>query len=124
MSLMFKDYMEIKCLANEDDVDALLSLCSAYTDSQLYKKACDMYNRILQTPEMVNTLSQEKIEKIKNNIQFCISPMFSSSYAKDHFHFRYLHNFLLKRFRRKRYVFIREEDALEFNSFLRHSKVS
>ena len=122
MSLLFVSYMEEKSNILNNDVDTLLSLCSAYTDAQLYKKAYDKYIEILSSPSLMCSVSQEKIEKINNNIQFCNAPMFGNTGAKDHSSFRYLHNFFLKRFGKRRYVFIREEDALEFNALLRNQR--
>lgn len=123
LTLLFAAFMEKKCRIFDDDIDALLSLCSVYTDAQLYKKAYDKYNLILQTPSLKGQLSGEKIDRVRENLRFCDAPLFWSSGAKDHFMLRYLHYFFLRRIGRRRYNFIREEDALEFNSALRQNNL-
>lgn len=123
LTLLFAAYMESKCRTLNDDIDALLSLCSAYTDAQLYKKAYDKYKDILQTPSLKEQLSGEKLERVRENVRFCDAPLFWSSGARDHVVFRYLHYFFLRRIGRRRYNFIREEDALEFNSALRQNNL-
>lgn len=122
LTLMFVAFMENKCRLNEGDIDALLSLCRVYTDAQLYKKAYDKYMSILHDPSLKTRLSEEKIEKVNENLRFCDAPLFWSSGPRDHFMFRYLHHFFLRRIGRRRFVFIREEDALEFNSLLRQTR--
>ncbi len=119
LSLMLVSFMENKCLQVVNDIDALLSLCSVYTEAQLYKRAYDKYNEILKTPELKELLSRDKLDRIAINMRFCDAPLFWSSGAKDHFAFRYLHHFLLRRIGRQRFVFTREEDLLEFNSAIR-----
>ncbi|MBR4645528.1 MAG: hypothetical protein IKO75_00235 [Bacteroidales bacterium] len=104
----------------DNDIATLLSLCSAYTNAQLYKTALNLYGDIIQTPELHSQLSEEQIEYVYMNKRFCESPLYGSSGAKDHFVFRYIHYFFLKRFGKRRFSFIREEDLLEFNSFLRY----
>ena len=121
LTLLFVAFMENKCRVFDNDVDALLSLCSVYTDAQLYKKAHDKYKDLLQTPSIKDQLSVEKLERIQENLRFCDAPLFWSSGAKDHIVFKYLHYFFLRRIGRRRYSFIREEDALEFNSALRQN---
>ena len=121
LTLLFVAFMENKCRLQENDVDALLSLCSVYTEAQLYKKAYVKYKEILQSPSLKDQLSGEKLERIHENLRFCDAPLFWSSGARDHIVFKYLHHFFLRRIGRRRYIFTREEDALEFNSALRQN---
>ena len=121
LTLLFVAFMENKCRVLDSDVNALLSLCSVYTEAQLYKKAYDKYKEILQTSSLKEQLSEENLERIRRNLRFCDAPLFWSSGAKDNIVFKYLHHFFLERIGRQRYIFTREEDALEFNSLLRQN---
>lgn len=104
-----------------DDLEIQLALCTACTNAFLYKTAYDKYEIILNSPIFKIQISKDVYAKIKINQHFCKSPMPWSSEPKNITRFRYLHNFLLKRLGNRRYSFIREEDILEFNSFLRRT---
>ena len=70
----------------------------------------------------MSMLNQDKSEKLDLNIRFCEKPLPWSKGAKDHRAFKYIHYFFLKRIGNRRYEFITEEDALEFNSYMRCQK--
>lgn len=119
IQFLFAEFMREKNNLVPKEIDTILSLCSAYTDAQLYKKAYDKYCEILNDPLLKETLSQDQLERVIQNRRFCDAPMFWSSGPRDHIFFKYIHYFFLNRIGRRRYNFIREEDVLEFNTAMR-----
>ena len=123
MQYQFALFMQEKYETDTKDIETSLSFCSALADAQLYKRAYDLYDEILKDNNKKALLSQEQLERVMLNKRFCDAPIFWSSGARDHIHFKYLHHFFLERIGRRRYSFIREEDLLEFNSRLRFNRM-
>ena len=112
-------FLELKCKMNPNDVKPMLSLASAYSNAELYAKAYSLYLTIKSSASLMSMLSQDKKEKLDLNIRFCEKPLPWSRGVKDHHAFKFIHYFFLKRLGNRRYEFITEEDALEFNSYMR-----
>ena len=123
MQYQFALFMQEKYEIDTNDIETSLSFCSALADAQLYKRAYDLYDEILKDSIKKASLSQEELEKVMLNKRFCDAPIFWSAGARDHIVFKYLHYFFLERIGRGRYSFIREEDLLEFNSWLRFNRM-
>ena len=119
MDLKMVKFLELKCQAHPNDVSPMLSLASAYTTAELYAKARSLYLLIKGSPTLMDALNQNLKDKLEANILFCEKPLPWSKSAKDHHAFKYIHYFFLKRIGGRRYNFITEEDALEFNSYMR-----
>lgn len=119
MDLKMIEFLELKCKMNPNDVKPMLSLASAYSNAELYAKARSLYLAIKSSSSLMSMLNQDKTEKLDLNIRFCEKPLPWSKGAKDHRAFKYIHYFFLKRIGNRRYEFITEEDALEFNSYMR-----
>lgn len=122
MDLKMVKFLELKCKLLPGDVSPMLSLASAYTTAELYAKAHALYLSIKKSPDLMDALNQNLKDKLEENIIFCEKPLPWSKKAKDHHAFKYTHYFFLKRIGRRRYNFITEEDALEFNSYMRQQK--
>ena len=120
VELKMVEFLAGKSMAAPNDVWTMLSLASAYTNAELYAQACSVYSRIKSDPMLYNSLPQGTVESIETNIKFCNKPLPWSNGAKDHHSFRFLHYFFLKRIGGRRYNFIREEDALAFNSYMNY----
>ena len=121
MRLKLLEYIKLKHQMNPEDVLTALSLCTAYTNAQLYKSAYDKYDEILHSNNIYALLSHIQMERVMRNQEFCKAPFIGSSGPKDRHFFKYAHYFLLNRIGRERYSFLRDEDLLEFNSILRNS---
>lgn len=101
------------------NIETQLSLCTAYTDAFLYKKAYDVYKMILDTPELRAQLFEGHYDAIMVNQRFCAAPLPWFSGPKNVIRFRYCHSVLLKLFGGRRCSFLRDTDVLEFNSQIR-----
>ena len=120
MDLKMVQFLERKSNELPDDIQTLLSLASAYTIAELYAKAHALYKRVQELPNLAIQLSNETTGKIEMNMKFCEKPLpWSSGIPKDHHALRYLHYFFLRRVGGRRYIFLRDEDVLEFNSYIR-----
>ncbi len=113
----FAAYWKGKMLAHPDDVHILLTTASALTLTQQYRQAADIYEGILNDPVKKESLSPDTLEKVNLNLKFCYKPLPWSSECKDHSVFTYAHFFMLRRYGNKRYLFITDEDALEYNAW-------
>ena len=120
VELKMVEFLAGRSMAAPNDVWTMLSLASAYTNAELYAQAGSVYSRIKSDPMLYNSLPQGTVESVETNIKFCNKPLPWSHGAKDHHSFRYLHYFFLKRIGGRRYNFIREEDALAFNSYMNY----
>ena len=118
VDLTFVKFMEHKCQVSPSESRPLLGLASAYTNAELYAKACSLYSEIKKDPLLMAQLAPDALKNIETNIKFCEKPLPWSKGAKDHHSFRYLHHFFLKRIGGRRYSFISEEDVLGFNSYM------
>ena len=113
----FAEYWKRRLVEEPDNVHIMLTTASALTLTQQYRQAADIYEAILHDPIKKESLSPETVEKVNMNLKFCYKPLPWSSECKDHSVFTYAHFFMLRRFGNKRYHFITDEDALEYNSW-------
>lgn len=91
-----------------------LRLSSALIEIQHYKDAyqvlCDV---------AANNPDASDIDKIRQNITFCLHPIPGVSHPKNYNH-SYWHNFILVRLGGRRYNFLEQEDFLRTNSIQRN----
>ena len=113
----FAEYWKRRLAEEPDNVHIMLTTASALTLIQQYRQAADIYESILNNPIIKDSLSPDTLEKVNMNLKFCYKPLPWSSECKDHSIFRYAHFFCLRRFGNRRFHFITDEDALEYNTW-------
>ena len=113
----FAEYWKRRLSEEPDNMHIMLTTASALTLIQQYRQAADIYESILNDPIKKDSLSSDTLEKVNMNLKFCYKPLPWSSECKDHSIFRYAHFFCLRRLGNRRFHFITDEDALEYNTW-------
>ena len=102
-------------MSKEDsNPQVLLRYASALMMIQHYKDAYEVFDNVVKIQGYPFDL-----DRIQMNMEFCKSPVPGAKGPKN-YNSSWLHNFILRRLGKRRYLFLTEEDHLRTNSIMRH----
>lgn len=111
---LMADYLQAVVM-KQPTTEHLLRFSSALIEIQRYKDAYDILEKVsLSYP------NHPQMERIKMNMEFCTKPIPGVNSPKNYSK-SWLHNFIVVRLGRRRYIFLTEEDHLTTSSLMRNT---